>query len=106
MSTYPDHYITVTISTHDPNRVASPQGFDENQSTYAAEPSPLKRNTLPTPLALSSGIAAGFVYLPADAGRSDLNDDIVRAWTKDLAKLGNDMNRVIGAAHERHKSIE
>jgi hypothetical protein len=102
----PADCVTVTISTHDPNRAASPQGLDENQRIYVTELAPLKRNTLPRALALSSGIAAGFVYLPADAGRGDLNEDIVRAWAKDIRSLGNDMKHVIGTAYERHKDVE
>ena len=105
MSTYPDQSVTVTISTHDPNDAASTHGFDENQSIYVTDPGPIKRKTLPGPLALSTGIRAGFVYLPADAGRGDLNEEIVRAWANDLESLGNDMNHVIGTVHERYKNI-
>jgi hypothetical protein len=102
----PEGSVTVTISTHDPNRAAPPQGLDENQSIYITEPGPLKRKPLPRALALSSGITAGFVYLPADAGRGDLNEDIVRAWAKDMDNLGNDIEHVIGTARERHKDAE
>jgi hypothetical protein len=102
----PANCVTVTISTHDPNRAASPQALDENQSIYVTEPAPLKRKTLPRALALSSGITAAFVYLPVDAGRGDLNEDIVRAWAKDIESLGNDMKHVIGTSYERHKDVE
>ena len=54
--------------------------------------------------AINSGIASGFVYMPADASRyTGLNQAIANAWSRDMNNLGGDLKRVIGIIHERHE---